>query len=172
MEDFTSKHFSIIILMIMLVFIPTLYVLRKADNMSEEMVKTKTFQFVENVKLKGYISYDMYDDFLKELCKTKRKLNVSILHGKPIKYPLEPGNPEYTSDKPYKVIYDEYGEKQILNEYVFKHKDYKMNKNDRIEITVVSEDMSSYSALTYYIFKMKENKIYASYGGLIENESY
>lgn len=80
MEDTLQRVFSILISVIILFLLPLYIAFEKMDDISYSMALKITTNFVDNVTSKGYMSKEMYNDFISQLAITGNSYDVKIEH--------------------------------------------------------------------------------------------
>ena len=82
METSLQKIIAAIVGVLILFIIPVYIAFEKADDVSYSLAVKLTQNFVDNVRNKGYISPDMYSDFVSGLYATNNTYDVEIEHVK------------------------------------------------------------------------------------------
>lgn len=80
MEENVQRVFAVLISVIMFFFLPMYITFEKKDDISYALALKITTSFVENVRSKGYITSDMYDDFVDQLTATDNTYDISLEH--------------------------------------------------------------------------------------------
>jgi len=116
MESSLQKIIAAIVGIMILFIIPVYIAFEKADDVSYNLVLKLSQNFVDNVRDKGYISPEMYSDFVSGLYATNNSYDVELEHVKkridPVIYIYEkgenltPGRLLHTLD--YATYYDDY----------------------------------------------------------------
>lgn len=171
--------FSFILLVFVLFYLPTYGTYVKQKDLMYMNTKQATSDFVDNVRYKGYISDDMYEDFLFRISLSDILFNVEIEHHKKVYNPVltDPTDPStFTGD--YKVSYDEYFTEEI-KENLFSETGnniYKMEKGDYIKVVVNNTTKLKSSIMFDFVTGSPGDdgisEIYVPYGGVILNEDY
>ncbi|MBY6773689.1 hypothetical protein [Clostridium botulinum] len=175
MTNAISKVVAIILAVILTIIVPVYNVYWMIDRTVYNQVGVVTNRFQKEVRTRGYVSKDIYENFMKDLSNTKRSYDVKMLHRKVTYYPLSPTSPKYKPEKPWTIEIYKYNEKTILETIYNKNKpmDYKMNINDDFSVSV--EDKSFSGARIFWNFMGKGSNqnsvIFSTYGGVIENEA-
>ncbi|WP_461613209.1 hypothetical protein [Clostridium sp. Marseille-QA1073] len=166
-----SKVVSIIIAVILMVMI-TYNMFWIIDRMVYNQVNVINNRFQKEVRTRGYIDREMYDNFMRELTNTGRIYDVEMLHRNIKYYPLSEDLKEYTIEKPYSIEYFKHNENEILNEIYNKDKRYLMRIGDDFTVTVRDQGTRGSRVLWNVIGGTKENNtlIFSTYGGMVENE--
>lgn len=80
MEDNVQRIFAILISIIIFFFLPMYIAFEKRDDISYALALKITNNFVENVTNKGYLSKEMYDNFIDELAATDNIYDIKLEH--------------------------------------------------------------------------------------------
>lgn len=80
MDGVFQRVISIIIAVIIFFILPVYIAYEKKDDISYALALKMTTDFVENVNSKGYISSDMYADFLSKLAVTQNSYDIFMEH--------------------------------------------------------------------------------------------
>ena len=80
MEDTLQKIFSVIIAVVIMFILPVYVAYEKKDDLSYVLALKITTDFVENVNAKGYVSSDMYNDFISKLAITGNSYDIYMEH--------------------------------------------------------------------------------------------
>jgi hypothetical protein len=171
--DSIITHLTAIILAVAMLFIAPAYRISWMKDLEiYKYVSNETNQFVTNVRLKGYISKNMIETYLRSLDNTGYMYDVELIHSKKVYYPLEPSHPDYTPEHRFAVEDDVYSTKHILDTIYNQGKDYTMNIGDNFEIIVINKTKTNAMVLSGYFGGSGENMIFARCGGAIQNEDY
>ncbi|MEY8333244.1 hypothetical protein AALB53_09070 [Lachnospiraceae bacterium 47-T17] len=79
MEAF-SKVVAIIVLIIVLFMAPLLYFSAQHDRVLQTYVAAHTTEFVDNVRLQGKITQEMYNDYVATLSNTNMSFQITLEH--------------------------------------------------------------------------------------------
>ena len=88
MEDNVQRVFAILISVIIFFFLPMYIAYEKKDDISYALALKITNNFVENVTNKGYLSKEMYDNFVNELAATDNVYDIKLEHVAKRYYPV------------------------------------------------------------------------------------
>lgn len=80
MEDNLQRVFSILISILILFILPLYIAFEKMDDISYSLALKITSNFVDNVTAKGYISEEMYNDFVSRLSVTGNTYDIKMEH--------------------------------------------------------------------------------------------
>ncbi|MBH1940641.1 hypothetical protein I5677_07045 [Mobilitalea sibirica] len=97
MDDF--EHIVDLAIVIILIFLfPLLFFGQKQDAIVQTVVEKEASQFVDEIRSKGYVTKEMYDEYVNQLSKTGLLYDVSLEHRQLIY------EPEYRFRTPEEVI--------------------------------------------------------------------
>ena len=80
MEDNLQRVFSVLISILILFILPLYITFEKIDDISYSLALKITSNFVDNVTAKGYITEEMYNDFVTRLSTTGNVYDVKLEH--------------------------------------------------------------------------------------------
>ena len=80
MDGILQKVFSILIAVVILFILPVYVAYEKKDDISYALALKITTDFVDNVNSKGYITSDMYNDFITKLAVTQNSYDIYMEH--------------------------------------------------------------------------------------------
>lgn len=80
MDDILLRVFSVIISVLILFILPLYITFEKIDDISYSLALKITSNFVDNVNAKGYLTQEMYDDFISRLSVTGMVYDVKMEH--------------------------------------------------------------------------------------------
>lgn len=80
MEDNLQRVFSILISILILFILPLYIAFEKIDDISYSLALKITSNFVDNVTAKGYVSKEMYNDYISRLSVTGNVYDVKMEH--------------------------------------------------------------------------------------------
>lgn len=115
MEDILQRVFAIILSVVVFFLLPLYMAFEKKDDIAYSMALRITSSFVDNVTNKGYISKEMYLDFISDLAVTGNSYDVKMQHKAKKYYPviyakIGDTQKEYDYSR-YLALYNEYLEK-------------------------------------------------------------
>lgn len=113
MEDTLQRVFGILLAVVVFFLLPLYMAFEKKDDISYSMALRITSNFVDNIANKGYISKEMYLDYVSDLALTDNAYEITFQHTAKKYYPVIYGNKgdgtkvkyDYTN---YKDDYDDY----------------------------------------------------------------
>ncbi len=88
MEDTLQRVFSVLVAVIIFFLLPLYIAFEKKDDISYSLALKITSNFVDNVKNKGYLSKDMYDNFISNLAVTGNDYDIKMEHLSKKYYPV------------------------------------------------------------------------------------
>lgn len=174
--DSISTFFSILIIGLLLVIIPVERQYDMVDKLAYTQIQTITSKFQYEACKNGYIDRKMYDDFSRSLGATGRSYDIKFVHRQAKYYPLKPGDPQYTKEKPWIENFEEHHETEILKTIYDKKNPsndiYKMHVNDDFKVIVKDRGLSQSTALKAMLNSSSKNTsyVFAEYGGGVQNE--
>ncbi|MCX8075310.1 MAG: hypothetical protein N2749_06990 [Clostridia bacterium] len=80
MDSNIQRVFGILVATVIFYLFPMYVTFEKKDDVSYALALRVTYNFVNNVKNKGYISQTMYSDFLKQLSVTGNSYDIKLEH--------------------------------------------------------------------------------------------
>ncbi len=179
-----SKVFAVILAVLLLFFVPVYQSYQKQDDLAYQVAYQAVTNFVDNVRTKGYITPQMYEDFQRDLSVGSTILyKTEIVHEKKVYSPVytDPTDPS-TFTNEYQVDYDEFYWDQI-SPFLFdensstpkKDRMYKLSAGDFF--TVEIENMTKTKSTMLFDFLTgglggNDNVISIPYGGMVLNEDY
>ncbi len=165
-----SKIIAIIITVILLFLTPMLYMAQKQDIISQSYVSNETTKFIDSIKNSGYISPEMYMDFVKKIDATNNLYNIEIVHSHKVVEPLYDENTG-TFLEDYDTYYYNTYQDEII-EVFDQGKDYEFFQGDYISIIVKNRTKTIATRLMelFYSSDIPDEQILITYGGVIRDE--
>lgn len=143
MENSFGKIISILLLVVLIYIVPLKYYMEKNQALEELYVSTKTIELVDSVRNTGFVTKDMYEQYLSLINKMNKLYNVKLEH----------------------IIYLNSDEKG------FSEKQYATNiENDIYGNGIYTFKIDDYFKIQ--VKKASDNELVSYYGGYIKNESY
>ncbi|MFV0342608.1 MAG: hypothetical protein ACK5JH_06900 [Anaerocolumna sp.] len=168
--DSFSKIVAIFLAVILLFIAPILYMAQKQDSISQLYVSTETTKFIDSIKNSGYVSKNMYADFIKKIDKTGNIYQIKITHSHER---VEPLVDVTTNDilQDYSVYFYNTYEDEIFDAFD-QDKDYRFDRGDYISIQVSNLNKTTAVSLLENILSkdLEDTQIVVSYGGMIRDE--
>ncbi|MDF2589603.1 MAG: hypothetical protein K0S41_3444, partial [Anaerocolumna sp.] len=81
--DAFGRIIAVILAVIMITLFPLQYIALNQNTIIDNHVHSETTEFIEEIMLQGYITMDMYNNFLYKLDDSKQLYDVEIIHSKP-----------------------------------------------------------------------------------------
>lgn len=169
--DSFGKIVGVFISVILLFIVPLMYLAQKQDMITQSFVSSKTTEFIDSIKNTGYLSYDMYISYLRQLGATNVVYEVNIVHAHKTVEPIyNEATSSYMID--YNVHYDNRYTQDILVE-LDRAGGYYFNQGDYISIKVENKSVTYGAKLQHLIFNTNgfDKQIFVAYGGMIRSET-
>lgn len=184
MSNSVSKWFAAFLSVLLLYMVPAGESARRQDDLSRIVVYQSVTKFVDSVRMKGYLSPQMYRDFIHELDVTGNLYEVELEHQHK-KYQPNYGDPADagTFQDSYTVVYDAFFESEILGhlfpEAPLQQEDqsriYKLTAGDFFQVKIKSQNKTP-SLLLFDTLTGSNSgdkaAIVFPYGGMVLNEDY
>lgn len=169
MEDAVGIILSVILFVFVITGVTLSHTTNTEEKMVQEYVDTKTTQFVDSVRSNGYMSKDMYTNYIQDLLRTGNVYELKMTKEHPSYVPVYDDTGNFTED--YQKNTQKSYEKEIINQ-VMSGTDYEFSKNDYFYVEVYSENVTVNSkVLQAFMGIFPQNKtIHTYYGGAIRNE--
>lgn len=167
-----SKMSAIIIAILLLFLFPLLYLAQKQDAVTQAYISETTGNLVDAIKNSGYLTTDMYDEFIRKIDLSNNVYEVKIEHSHWVLTPIYDASDQFTGD------YNKYRintyEDDILEEIYHGSGIYKLTQGDYIVFTVYNKNKTFASRLQENIYQtaMEGKQIFTTYGGVIRDENY
>lgn len=163
--DNVLSQVAAIILAVMILFVAPAYRISwLRDQEVYKYVSKETSQFVNNVRLKGFVSKENLELFLSELNKTNNTYDVQIVHTQKAYYP--------SGSDAFQVVDDKHFTREILEKVYNKGEEYPMKAGDNFEVVVVNRSRTGSMVFSSLLGGSGDTMIFARYGGAIQNEDY
>ena len=108
MEDTLQKVFAILLSVVVFFLLPLYMAFEKKDDIAYSMALRITSNFVDNVTNKGYITENMYNNFITDLALTGNTYEVTMQHKAKKYYPVIYATEKDTTTNKEKVKVKEY----------------------------------------------------------------
>jgi len=169
---------------VLLFLVPVLYMLERQDSIAYTVVFTETNRFADAARDTGYITPEMYNDFVRRLNATGCTFEIHIQHLRTMVIPVyrEKGQTsEFTGE--YEVVRISQGEDAILS-VLFpddssadehdKSRRYEMKAGDLLFVEVRNKGKTMATALRDMMLftDTKTPTLFVRAGGLVRNEAY
>lgn len=80
MDSIFERIIDVVIVIIIFILAPVLYFGQKIDTITQQVISSKVSDFADEVRTKGYITKDMYEDFLSSLNLTNNVYDIKMEH--------------------------------------------------------------------------------------------
>lgn len=183
MPNALSKVFVVILSVLVLYYVPTYQIYKKQEDLAYANTYQVVTEFVDNVRMKGFITPQMYDDFQAKLHVGDVLYDVQLVHQHKVYSPIysDPSNANSFTGK-YDVQYDEFYWEQIepylygtASSPDYKERKYKLESGDFFEVYV--ENKTKFKSTMLFDFLtggLGSDGVVISipYGGMVLNEDY
>lgn len=164
-----SKIMAILIGVVMLFIVPIYQLAQKQDDISQIYVENETTKFVDSIRNSGYISREMYQDYVNKIDKTGNTYNIQICHSHKI---VKPNFDDDTGTilNGYDSYFVNTYQDEVLDAFD-KGEDYKFNEGDYINVTVSNRNKTMAANLLFTLTHSNADvQVYVTYGGMIRDE--
>ncbi len=169
-----STLFASIVAVILLTLVPAYRSYWILDQQVFRYVNMQTQEFANNIRHKGYISSEMYEEYVKNLSHTENVYDISIVHTKKTYHPLQLTDPGYSPDNTFVVVEEMIPLKTIVDGINSSPtKQYRMNQGDSVSVKVVNKSKTGTMVFIQMLGGKAENSlIFSKAGGMVTNEDY
>lgn len=170
MEENISRFLSAIIAIFLFFIFPVYMAYEKKDDVAYALALNSTQDFVDKVRNKGYITKDLYNDYVKSLYASGNTYKIDMEH-EYISYDANPNDGEIVSAKRNSEIFNS---NHILNVLDNEQK-YVMNVNDDFRVKITNTNVTPATVIYNIItLNMSNNnvRLYVDYGGKINSEKW
>lgn len=115
----------------------TMNLSQRQDVLIQAYIEEKTIKFIENVKVHGYLSIQMYETLVKDL-QSSSYYDIEITHDK-LMYKPEYLNSKFTGKV---MVYNECYYTDEIMEALFREGIYYMEKDDAFSVTIKNSTLS------------------------------
>lgn len=159
MEDSLITIFSILLAVLLMFIFPIMDTWERQDDISYMSIYSNVVEFVDSARNLGYISYDMYETFLKSIYATGNRYEITIEHRN---FELIPG---FDSG-----VYINTYTNSIIDQ-LEKNKRYNMSAGDYFYVSVKNTNKTQSTQMKEVLYaSMQETfKIGVPYGGMVRN---
>lgn len=177
MPNALSKVFAIFVAVVLLYIFPMKNELERQDETSRMFVFNETVGLVDSVRNLGYLSPEMYEEYLNKLALTGNLYKVELEHASLIVYPVYDSYNNLVAGEylqTYKNTYENVIEECLFPLYnPMSGKSYDMKKGDYFCVHVVNQNKTTATKLQELLYgrAMSAEKIFVTYGGMIKDES-
>jgi hypothetical protein len=165
-----SKIIAFILAAIVMFLGPLLYMAQKQDSISQSYVSNETTQLVDSIKNTGYLSHDMYQNYINKIDNTNNLFKIEIVHSHKVVEPLYDDNTgTFLND--FDTYYTNTYQDEILDAFD-QGEDYYFLQGDYISVTVVNRTKTLATKLMelFYRADIPDEQILVTYGGMIRDE--
>ncbi|NMO95949.1 hypothetical protein [Paenibacillus lemnae] len=184
MSNALSKWFAALLSVLLLYLLPAWEGARRQDDLSRLMVMQSVTKFTDSIRMKGYISPGVYNDFRKELGAAGNVYQVEMEHQHKRYHPeySDPADPATFLGR-YSVVHDAYYTSDIM-QVLFPESELSSEADERLyKLTAgdyFSVEVSNMSTTPYQIYSNVLTTTDPSagagiayvYGGMVLNEDY
>ncbi|GGH22699.1 hypothetical protein [Paenibacillus segetis] len=189
MTNALSKITAALLAVLLLYLVPATQATEREEDIRILSAYNTLVQFTDAVRNKGYLSAQMYEDFVVEIGATGYVYNIDLEHRHKKYHPeyLDPANAASFQDD-FSVQYDAYYTADLLKGlFPDSHpndgsvgatetttRKYKMEMGDYFTVTIVKRSVTSYEVLNRFLHGLVSSKGTDSltYGGMVLNEDY
>ncbi|GKS12950.1 hypothetical protein YDYSY3_39500 [Paenibacillus chitinolyticus] len=183
--NYFGKIFVVIVAALLLFIWPVSEVFERQDDIAHLTAYKAVTTFVDAVRNKGYISPQMYNDFVLELSKTGNVYDIELEHQHKRYNPVysDPANPG-TFQNTFKVDYEAFYRNQIMP-ILFpsdstaaktdESRKYKFTEGDYFAVVVKNKNKTNAGQMRDFLnggISSDNTRIYIPYGGMVTNEDY
>lgn len=179
MKDNLSIVITVILLVVLIVIFPLYNYFERQDDMSYNLALKATTNFVDEVLNSGYITDQMYADYISELANTGIVYDVSLeAHRKKLGQDPEMQD---TYDEIYIIEYNneildidsENISNVTLESSSIKNGIYSLNRDDKFYVKLKNSSMTMAGAIFNAIIPTsKKERIVVNYGGIVKNNAW
>lgn len=168
--DSFGKIIAIFLATILMFISPLLYMAQKQDAISQIYVSSETTKFIDSIKNSGYISRNMFDDYVHKIDKTGNLYHIEITHSHKKVAPIVDVDTNVVLEDFSSYYYNTY-EDEIFEQFD-QGKDYYFNRGDLISIVVSNKNKTTaVSILESFLGRdIADTQIVVTYGGMIRDE--
>lgn len=179
-----SKIFAIILAALVMFYLPTYQNYKKQEDLTYVNTYKTVTEFVDNVRMKGFITPSMYEDFVQSLhTGTDVLFDIEIVHSQKVYTPIYTNPSDMTTfTGEYQVDYQEYYWDQIKeplfgeSSVPYEDRIYKLQSGDYFDVYVENKTkFKSRMLLDFLTFNAgNHNDIVISfpYGGMVLNQDW
>ena len=185
MPNAISKVFAIILAALVMFYFVTYQNYKKQEDLAYIHTYQEVTKFVDSVRMKGYITPKMYEQFELGLHQGNEILfDIEILHEQKKYQPVYTNGTAFqpaTFTGKYQVQYDEYFKQQLFDvlydeSVPYNQRMYKLQKDDYFTVTVQNKTKFKstmlLSMLTGGAAGTTDTTLYFPYGGMVLNEDW
>ena len=182
MPNILSKLTAALLAVLLLYCFPMMQTAKRQEDTNLLTSYRQVVQFVDAVRSKGYLTPEMYNEFMDELGVTMNKFDIEMEHRHKVYQPeySDPAN-SLTFTNQITVHYDGYYNDQIMK-VLFPQsgptsassRQYLLNDGDFFEVQIKSHDMKVSQVFEQFLYGSNNasQDVPLTYGGMVLNEDY
>lgn len=170
--NYVSKIFAFLVAVLLLFIVPAYRISWITDQAVHKQVNFHTCEFVNTVRHKGFVSKEIYEEFIRGLSETGNVYDIEMKHSKDVwDYVVVDAEKEEVETMNY---FDEYPTGYILDGIYNKSENkYFMSKGDCFSVTVINKSKTGAMIFMNLLGGgANPSIIFSKYGGMIINEDY
>lgn len=177
MKESLSIFITVIVLVLLIVIFPLYNYFERQDDMSYNLVLKSTTEFIDEIRNCGYISQQMYTDYISQIANTGNLYDIQLEAYKKVLVRNDSGteyNEQYLIDYNNDIFSNDVvnGSSSIDNK-VIKNGVYRLNVGDKIFIKLKNSSTTMAGALFNIIVPTSSPEtIKINYGGIVQNNTW
>lgn len=177
MKESLSIFVTMIILVALIVIFPLYNYFERQDDMSYNLVLKATTNFVDDVTNCGYISQDMFSDYVSQIANTGNLYDIELEAHRKVLVPVDEAASAYNEQFAIDYTNDIFDTNVIqttgIMDKAIKDGVYKFDVGDRVYIKVKNSSTTMAGAMiTAIVPTAMEETIHIYYGGIIKNNTW
>ncbi|WP_066497529.1 hypothetical protein [Abyssisolibacter fermentans] len=179
MEGSLSKIVAIIVACVIFFIYPIMTMFERQDDTSRVFVLSETTKFVDSVRNLGYISPNMYQEFVNKLLATNNIYDIQMEHRHRKIDPVygDPTNVASFKDDigvNFSAFYTDDIMKVLFPNSHSSNNKYTFSKGDYFMVRVVNKNKTVATKIKEMLYNadFDNAQIYIAYGGMVKNENY
>lgn len=168
MEDSLIIIFSMILAVLLMFLFPIMDTWERQDDISYMAAYSTVVEFVDSARNLGYVSKDMYDNFLQHLNATGNRYDITLEHRHRVYGKI--ADDESDDDEVYINSYKNYYTNEI-EKNLAKDERYTMDAGDYFYVSVKNTNKTQSTLLKEVLYASPQEvfKIGVPYGGMVRN---
>lgn len=169
MSDTLITVIAIALAVILMFVFPLMTMSDRSDDVSQLAVETATTEFVDEIRTTGKITPDSYSKFIENIGATGNTYNVEIevriLDENPGKKATQVESTKIGENVYYSVYTS-----QIVNDYIYNNKTYKLKEGDIVSVSVKNTNQTLSQQLKNFFYTVVGKDTYiiaASHSGIV-----
>lgn len=185
MGNALSKLTSALLAIFLILFFPMMQTAQREEDLITLTAYNSLVQFTDAVRNKGYVTPEMYEDFIKELARSGKEYDIEMEHRHKKYHPeySDPADPA-TFQHQFSVVYDAFYTGDVMQALYpessdavmeFERRKYLMESGDFWIVSLRARSRSTYEILTDFLYGASIGQLGGdklAYGGMILNEDY